>query len=212
MIWSGKAVPAAGLWAVLALGAILGGVAVLSLRRARPRTIGAAILGLAVLIPISARAITLITFTNGTVADANQVNANFAALTPIDGTYAAVPVDNIGSSTTQVSPSFVTPRSMTCTVYAESYLGPVGSTSPGNSALMEAVLVVNGTLTKSTPPPRSEEVATGYNSGVGLWHSAQTRLFTVPAGATVSAGCYTLVNGGFLGSNQLSCTVVYNCH
>jgi hypothetical protein len=56
---------------------------VLGLRftRARPRTIGFLALLLGFAIPLSASAITLpFTFANNTIADANQVNANFQAL------------------------------------------------------------------------------------------------------------------------------------
>jgi hypothetical protein len=49
--------------------------------RARPRTYGLVALVLALAIPLSAKALSLpFTFTNGTVADATQVNADFAAL------------------------------------------------------------------------------------------------------------------------------------
>jgi hypothetical protein len=81
MIW-GQAppVPTLGFWGVLLLGAVLGAVGVRQLRAGRSRLVGGVALGLALLVPISARALPF-TFTNGTVADATQVNANFAALT-----------------------------------------------------------------------------------------------------------------------------------
>jgi hypothetical protein len=81
MIWgrsASVAVPALGFWGTLLLGAVLGAVGVRRLR-GRARMAGAAALALALLLPISARALPF-TFTNGTVADATQVNANFAAL------------------------------------------------------------------------------------------------------------------------------------
>jgi hypothetical protein len=81
MIWGGaSSVPAVTAWAILLLcaGLLLFG---LRLLRARPATIGLAALVLAVGIPLTAKAITLpFTFANNTVADATQVNANFAAL------------------------------------------------------------------------------------------------------------------------------------
>jgi hypothetical protein len=53
----------------------------LRLLRARRRTIGVAVLLLALAAPLSAKALSLpFTFANNTVADATQVNANFAAL------------------------------------------------------------------------------------------------------------------------------------
>jgi hypothetical protein len=85
MIWGQLvAVPALGFWGAMLLGALLGGLGVRRLRGARPRVVGALALALALLVPISARALPF-TFTNGTVADANQVNANFAALASQQG-------------------------------------------------------------------------------------------------------------------------------
>jgi hypothetical protein len=79
MIWGqSAAVPALGFWGTLLLGAVLGGVGVRRLR-GRSRLAAAGALALALLLPISARALPF-TFTNGTVADATQVNANFSAL------------------------------------------------------------------------------------------------------------------------------------
>jgi hypothetical protein len=79
MIWSQvSAVPAVGFWGALALAALLGAVGVRRLR-GKARLAGAGALALVLLLPISARAVPF-TFTNGTVADATQVNANFAAL------------------------------------------------------------------------------------------------------------------------------------
>jgi hypothetical protein len=80
MIWGqASAAPALGFWGAMLLGAVLGALGVRSLRGSRPRTVGIVALALAILLPVSARALPF-TFTNGTVADANQVNANFAAL------------------------------------------------------------------------------------------------------------------------------------
>jgi hypothetical protein len=80
MIWGQvAAVPALSFWAVILLAAVLGAWGVRRLRSPRPRMAGMIALALALLLPISARALPF-TFTNGTVADANQVNANFAAV------------------------------------------------------------------------------------------------------------------------------------
>jgi hypothetical protein len=83
MIWRGVAVPALGFSGTLILGAVLGIIAMRLLRGARPRIVASVALGLAALVPLSAGAVTLLSFVNGTVADATQVNANFAALTPV---------------------------------------------------------------------------------------------------------------------------------
>jgi hypothetical protein len=80
MLWGQlAAVPALSFWGVILLAAVLGVLGGRRLRSGRPRTLGMIALGLALLVPISARALPF-TFTNGTVADATQVNANFAAL------------------------------------------------------------------------------------------------------------------------------------
>jgi hypothetical protein len=80
MIWGqAAAVPAVSFWGLIVVGAVLGAWGVKRLRGPRPRLLGTIALGLVLLLPISARALPF-TFTNGTVADATQVNANFAAL------------------------------------------------------------------------------------------------------------------------------------
>src|SRR5262249_53711812 len=80
-IWGGvQAVPAFTFWSSVVLCALL---MMLGLRmlRANRRAGGLAVLVLALATPLTARAFTLpYTFANNTVADANQVNANFAAL------------------------------------------------------------------------------------------------------------------------------------
>jgi hypothetical protein len=97
MIWGGVAtVPAVGFWGAVALGALLGSLGVRRLR-GRPRMVGAGALLLALLLPISARAVPF-TFTNGTIADATQVNANFAALQGIGPTASSTLVDLVENS------------------------------------------------------------------------------------------------------------------
>jgi hypothetical protein len=80
MIWGAPSVPAMTFWGSVVLCALLLVVG-LRLLRGRRRAIGGAVLAVALMAPLAARAITLpFTFANGTVADATQVNANFAAL------------------------------------------------------------------------------------------------------------------------------------
>ena len=80
MIWGAPtAVPAVEFWGVVLLAALLGALGVRRLRGARPRWMGMTALAVGLLVPITARAVPF-TFTNGTVADATQVNANFAAV------------------------------------------------------------------------------------------------------------------------------------
>jgi hypothetical protein len=81
MIWGqARAVPAVGFWGAVVLCAVLMVVG-LRLLRSRRRAIGVAVLLLALAAPLTAKALSLpFTFANNTVADATQVNANFAAL------------------------------------------------------------------------------------------------------------------------------------
>jgi hypothetical protein len=81
MIWGGShAVPATALWGIVILCIALATLGVRFLR-GQHRALGAAALLLALAIPLTSRAVTLpFTFVNNTVADATQVNANFAAL------------------------------------------------------------------------------------------------------------------------------------
>jgi hypothetical protein len=72
-------VPAVGFWGAILLVTLLGALGVRRLRGARPRLLGMFTLAVVLLVPISARALPY-TFTNGTIADAAQVNANFAAV------------------------------------------------------------------------------------------------------------------------------------
>jgi hypothetical protein len=81
LVWGkAAAVPVLGWWGALLLGAVLGVLGVRFLRKVPPRTAAWFVMALALLIPLAAAANLPFTFTNGTVADANQVNANFAAV------------------------------------------------------------------------------------------------------------------------------------
>ena len=81
MIWGGAAVPTLPLGMLLLLMFccfVAGGYLLRPERRNRRNAVAAALL---VMLPFSVAAVTLpFTFQNGTIADANQVNANFAAL------------------------------------------------------------------------------------------------------------------------------------
>jgi hypothetical protein len=82
MVWGqsqAAAVPAVSFWGMIVLAAALGAWGVSRLRGPRPRVVGTIALALILFLPITARALPF-TFTNGTVADATQVNANFAAI------------------------------------------------------------------------------------------------------------------------------------
>jgi hypothetical protein len=214
MIW-GRAVPvpAMGFWGTLLLGAVIGIVALRVLRGTRPRTAGIVAVALAVLVPLSARAITLITFTNGTIADATQVNANFAALTPVTGFNEMISLPAIGAQADVTSPTFVPTRNMTCTVSVEAKI-QVPSSTPAGGAFVHAIEVSNGTTIFAAAPPQNGAVATGFAStvaGANDWDASQTRQFTVTAGATVSFGCEVAAFTDFTAAHNLNCIVVYNC-
>ena len=89
MIWGQAAlVPATGRAGTLLLGLLLGAISLHLIRSGRHRRWGVGLVAFAlVLIPLSAGALALpFTFSNGTVADANQVNSNFDTVkTAIEG-------------------------------------------------------------------------------------------------------------------------------
>src|SRR5262245_53342039 len=98
MIWGQQpAVPAVGFWGAMLLAAALGLLGVRHLRGARPRAIGLLTLVVVLLVPLTVRAVPFV-FANGTVADANQVNANFAAVQGIGPTSATQLVDLVQNS------------------------------------------------------------------------------------------------------------------
>jgi hypothetical protein len=82
MIWGQlAAVPTTTFVGLLLVGAVLGIVGIRALRGTRPRVVARAIFAMALLVPLAARALpTINSFSNGTVADATQVNANFTAV------------------------------------------------------------------------------------------------------------------------------------
>ncbi len=85
MVWGAAAVPVLGPWSVAFLAGLVVGVAAVATRARRVK--GALILSLLLALPLAALAVTLpFTFQNGTVADADEVNANFEALA-----YRAIP-------------------------------------------------------------------------------------------------------------------------
>jgi hypothetical protein len=189
MIWgSGAGVPAIGVWGVLFLGCFLGIAAVLLLRSARKTALG--LLLLVLLVPLSALASVPFIFTNGTVADASQVNQDFAAVLPIVGrtsTLATIP-----SSPTYVfpsSPSFVAPRNLTCIVTIEPY---VVTGSPNSMITWITAMKVGSTQsTGPTPGPAQLSLVhmpVGDNEGDNNYTSTFTEVFSVSSGSSVSFG------------------------
>lgn len=82
MVWGTVAVPGLAPWGLLLLGMAIPTAGWLLARRLRGRSLAAALLLGIVVVPVAAwAAVTLPhSFTNGTAADADEVNANFAAL------------------------------------------------------------------------------------------------------------------------------------
>jgi hypothetical protein len=192
---------------VLLLGALLGAVAVLSLRIARPRTVGLAALALALAIPLSARALPF-TFANGTVADANQVNANFTALVPVTGFSETRQAAAMGQQNV-LGPAFTAPRAMTCVMSIQvDWLPQQPSTI---AAFASAIKVENGALTPASAPPDNTVDFVGLvNTGSG-WQSTQTRLFAVSSGSTVQFGTQVQVNTAPASGSNFLLVLVYSC-
>jgi hypothetical protein len=220
MIWNGlTSVPAIGFWGALLLGVVLGVAGVWCLRRVRPRVLGMTALGLAILIPVSVGAVPF-TFTNGTAADANQVNANFAAVTPLTGFYITsvngpfVPNLPFDTLVDVLTPSFVAPRALACVVHFDT-VEDLTTPSPSGNAAVEAIKQENGTVSFATAQPLNDQLPMGMVRSIDgntRWTTSQTRLFTVASGSTVQFGCRGAVIGDFTtAARALYCSTAYEC-
>jgi hypothetical protein len=183
-VWGGgPATPALGAGWTLVLGCLLGAFAVFWMRSSRRA--GVAILALCVFLPLSAAAMVPFIFTNGQTADATQVNADFAAVTPIIGTTTVSTVTS-GSSEQFVFPAsaaFTAPRNMQCAVTIDLAL------DSGGVQLIEANTAVKINSTQSTGPERRIFLAAGPVVGSDQTYNASLRaIFSVPSGAAVSFG------------------------
>jgi hypothetical protein len=195
MIWGGAIhAPAAGMGGsfLLAVALLLVGLLLVT-RRGRSRGAGVAILALALTVPISvAIASVPNTFVNGQVADATQVNANFAAL---NNAVVAGPAAYFNNSTSfsQTALSTSGTAVATLTLPAGSYVlqakfryQQVGGTAPLQaSCAFYAGTVGNGGTndgSEAEVPPGGAQID-GYLGGT----------YTVLAGQAPSAlilGCY----------------------
>jgi hypothetical protein len=212
-LWGTVAVPAVGFWAVLLLlGAVFGIAGVLLLRGRKPRTIGIVVLALAVLIPISVRAVD--PFTNGTVAGANQVDANLEAVTPVTGFFSTKVAGPFAATTDILTPTFVAPRAMTCLVHLNTRLSLLTAT-PSGVGSVQAIEKENNVVSYAYAPPAHSALGMGMGStaiGGNDWSTSQTRLFTVASGATVAFGCRASTSGDFQNTTKsLTCVAVYEC-
>jgi hypothetical protein len=216
MIWGRvAAVPAIGLWGTLFLGAALGIVAIRMLQKPHTRKLAIGVLVLAFGLPLTAGAVTLpFTFTNGTIADANQVNANFAALNPVTGYSENFSAATIGAQADLLSPAFTAPRAMTClvTVSAGAIPPSIGANGFG---ILQVAKSENGVITLASAPPQNGTgrqyffPAPGVNQDIEA--PSQTVMFTVGAGATVQFGGRAIMNGDLVNSRSLLTTVTYLC-
>jgi hypothetical protein len=204
--WGGTPVPAAGFWAVLLLGAILGALGIWLLGKARPRTIGLAVLLLAVAIPLSAGAVPF-SFTNGTVADATQVNANFAALTPVVGYTQASQAGALSGTVNLMAPGFTPTRAMTCIVTVETALTSAVGSPPAVTA--SAFAFQNGTGTFSAPTGATVIAELFVPAPEGFLNT-QTRVFSVTAGAPLQFGVSIFASASASASG-LTVSTLYRC-
>jgi hypothetical protein len=153
MLWGvGPAVPAVGFWTAVALGAVLLAVGRRMVERGgHRRTIGVTALLLALVLPVSAALATVpFSFTNGTVADATQVNSNFSALDSRVTTLEAKSNAAIGVQRARFQYNLASPpQTMTLPLAPGSYAitaAGCGTPTGGNFAIT-ATLRINSVLT-----------------------------------------------------------------
>jgi hypothetical protein len=200
----GVAVPALGFWGAIVLGCLIGVCGVLVLRSSR-KTAGAMVI-LSLLIPLTAVASVPFTFTNGQIADANQVNADLVALTPIQGTQTFQTRPGPGSQVDlPSSPAFTAPRNLTCLVTVEA-IGQAGGT--GEQVLFNPVVQVGSTLTGGS----ANNLYFAFTAQFFMdfnYFATYTQSFSVSAGSPVSFGMAINVvsPGGF----EATGTAVYSC-
>jgi hypothetical protein len=161
---------------------------------------------LSLLVPLTAIASVPFTFTNGQIADATQVNADFAALTPIQGSQTFSNRAGQGSQFDFASsPAFTAPRNLTClvTVEAVGVAGVLNAQVSFNSAIQ-----VGSTQTSGN----ANNLFFGFTSQFAPdanYFATYTSSFPVSAGSPVTFGM--LINVISSGIFQANGTAVYSC-
>jgi len=214
MLWSSaaKSVPAIGPSGALLLGCLLGIGSVLYLRSARK--IGLMVSGLVLLIPLSALASVPYIFGSGTVADALQLNANFAAVIPLIGKSNASGSAAAGTGATffafPPSASFVAPpkSDLRCVVTIQPYFY---SGSSNHQIAWRTAMKIGATTSLGTAPNLSlVRMPVNGSFGDANYSGTFTEVFTVPAGSAVSFGArFTPIVAPTIWMYDVS--AVYNC-
>ncbi len=184
-------VPAMGFFGILVFSCLVGVSGVLLLRSKR-MTAGAFAV-LLVLVPFTAFATTFVTtvpfvFTNGTVANATQVNADFAALTPIIGSNAFGISSGFGANSFVFppTPDFTAPRNLTCIVTVQS----VGTAANAATDIQfNSAIQIGSTQTRGSAGNLFFNTGSNNGSDNNL-STAYTQVFPVTAGSVVSFGAF----------------------
>jgi hypothetical protein len=206
MIWNrASAVPAIGLWGALVLGCVIGMVAVVLLRSARKT--GLLVSLLVLLLPLTAVATVPFVFTRGTIADASQVNTDFAAVIPVRGRTTTSTSIN-GTAATYVFPtsSFTPQYDMNCIVTVQ----PFVAASSGSVISWNTAIKVGSTPSTGPSPGPGLFTMTAIPS-IGPeqnYVSTFTEMFSVTHGTSVSFGAQFTGSGGIY---QPEVNVVYDC-
>jgi hypothetical protein len=172
------------------------------------------LIAVAILLPVSARAVTLITFTNGTVADANQVNANFAALQPISGAAVALLSTIPLNVTPHIDlPAFTAPRTMTCIVSLQGFIFTINPVTPAFGPLFVGSMSVNGAGVLTDPPSSDHDSYFTKGADPTTWQAFQTSRYTIGAGSAAVGADFAVAGTGLdTSGGSLVLKGVYTCY
>jgi hypothetical protein len=163
----------------------------------------------ALLVPLTAIASVPFVFTNGQIADASQVNADFAALTPIQGvSHERISLPAGQQFVFPSSPAFTAPRALTCLVTVEAQL--IGST--GSSPFLFYPAMKVGTTTTTSGLGNVYFIQGPTMPPDEYFYATSTWVFSgVTSGAPVSFGAEIYPMGSFPPGLLADVTAVYNC-